>query len=231
MCGLFELDQKVELAALFRALSLTAWPTGTFRPTDDIPMVFITDGERRITTAQWWLAPSWATTSRSPYPTFNARSETAADKPTFRESVTHHRCLIPASAYYESRNQGGHGTPYRIHPESGVVAFAGLYSAWTDRRKNRDGSTRTIMTATILTRAAEGELAAIHDRMPVMVRPEDWQGWLDPVAFGNQEMLNAFAHAGLSVAAALAAQPAPRRSTASRTTTDADAEASEATLF
>ena len=126
--------------------------------------------------ATWSLIPSWSKEPTLKYPTFNARSETAAEKPTFRDSVKKHRCLIPMSGYYEWSPRGGVKTPHFIHiPGSTLIAAAGLYSWWSD-----PDTGATHATTTMLTRDGEAGLRSIHDRMPVFVESEDWEAWLDP---------------------------------------------------
>ena len=181
MCGRFVLDSSLnELIEAFVVTHnrLPDWMSRwNISPGSKIPIVIEREGEgRELGPATWSLVPSWSKEPTLKYPTFNARSETAAEKPTFRDSVKKHRCLIPMSGYYEWSVLEGVKTPHFIHdPGQPLLAAAGLYSWWSDRAT---GATHP--TATMLTRDSEANLRTIHDRMPVFVEPEDFSAWLDP---------------------------------------------------
>ena len=116
------------------------------------------DGGSLLAGARWNLIPAWSDTDRLPYPTFNARVESAADKPTFRDAARHGRILIPMLGYYE---WDAPRTPYWFHArDNRILLAAGLLSIW-----------RGMPTCSILTRRAEGRCAEIHDRMPVVIPP------------------------------------------------------------
>lgn len=124
------------------------------------------DGRSLLAGARWNLIPAWSPTDRLPYPTFNARVETAADRPTFRDAARHGRILIPMLGYYE---WDAHRTPYWFHArDNRILLAAGLLSIW-----------RGMPTCSILTRRAEGRCAEIHDRMPVVIPPSRVQPWFD----------------------------------------------------
>ena len=128
---------------------------------------------RRLIAARWGLVPTWAKDSSMGARMFNARSETVAEKPSFRAAFAQRRCLVPANGYYEWQARDGGKQPYFIYPEdASPLAFAGL---WETRR---DSDVRTF-TFSILTTAARGELAAIHDRQPVMLRADRRDAWMD----------------------------------------------------
>jgi len=131
---------------------------------------------RRLVAARWGLVPTWAKDASMGAKLFNARSETVAEKPSFRAAFGHRRCLVPASGYYEWQAREGGKQPYFIYPQDeSPLAFAGL---WETRK---DGEVRTF-TFSILTTAARGELAAIHDRQPVMLAAQVRDAWMDPDA-------------------------------------------------
>lgn len=191
MCGRFALD--VELNDLIEAFLIahnrlpalvSRW---NISPGSEIPIVMEREGEgREIGPATWSLIPSWSKEGALKYPTFNARSETAAEKPTFRDSVKKHRCLIPMTGYYEWSMVGGTKRPHFIHrPDNPVLAAAGLYSWWTNPAT---GITKA--TAAMLTRDSESVLRDIHDRMPVFVDKDDFAAWLDPHNPNGRELLN-----------------------------------------
>lgn len=124
-----------------------------------------TDGSPTLTGARWSLIPAWSGTDRLPYPTFNARVESAADRPAFRDAARTGRILVPMLGYYEW--DAGH-VPYWFHlPDDRPLLAAGLLSIW-----------HGIPTCTILTRRAEGRCARVHDRMPVIIPPGHSYPWL-----------------------------------------------------
>lgn len=129
---------------------------------------------------RWGLIPSWAEDPAIGNRLNNARGETVAEKPAFRNSFARHRCLIPASGFYEWQPVAEDGKvrkqPWYIQPADagGFFAFAGLLAAW----KLPDGT--TIVTTCIITTAANDLMAPIHDRMPAILRPEQYDAWLDP---------------------------------------------------
>ena len=147
-------------------------PSWNIRPTDTVSVVIdsVRGDElpvRRVAAARWSLTPSFSPTRATKVPTFNARSETAAEKPFFAASVRSKRAIIPASGYYEWKTVGDVKTPYYIHPPEGMLAFAGLYSWWKDASLANDDPARWVLTTTILTREAVGGLRDIHERTPV----------------------------------------------------------------
>lgn len=128
--------------------------------------------ERRLIAARWGLVPAWAKDPAMGAKMFNARSETVAEKPSFRSAYAKRRCLVPANGYFEWQKRGDAKQPYFIYPaDDGPLAFAGL---WETRK---DGDARTF-TFTILTTAARGDLASIHDRQPVMLAEDLHEPWL-----------------------------------------------------
>ena len=192
MCGRYALgleqDQLEDVFEVSRS-GLTDWsPRWNIAPTSTIPIVIgqagPADYERVLGPARWSLTPAWSDTLDTPYPTFNARSETAATKPTFRQAVAHTRALIPASGYFEWHTAGRIKTPHYIHQsDRSPLALAGLYSVW-------DRAGEPVVTATILTRPAPFHLEWIHHRAPVVLGPEDWDSWLDPTRRGDQALVD-----------------------------------------
>ena len=138
--------------------------------------------QRTLDLASWGMIASWekdlAQARASQARAINARSESVYEKPTFRNSFRLHRCLIPASGYYEwATALGRYKTkqPFYIHREDNhLISFAGIFSIWTSPQG------KEIQTASVITRDAVGELATIHDRMPVMLPRNKWDEWLDP---------------------------------------------------
>ena len=132
------------------------------------------EGRREWVALRWGLIPTWSPEPRTSYSTINARAETVADKPAYRQAFRRRRCLIPADGFYEWRSMGNRKQPYCIAPADGEpVAFAGLWERW-----ERDG--QALESCTILVTQANAVIAPIHDRMPVILDPADEARWLDP---------------------------------------------------
>ncbi|WP_104111849.1 SOS response-associated peptidase [Arthrobacter sp. N199823] len=148
--------------------------------------------------------PSYSKELKTKFATFNARSETAAEKATFRGSVKSKRAILPADFYYEWETEGKTKTPYAIHsPGDEILAFAGLYTWWPDKSLPEDHEDYWTLTATILTRAAVGEVSQLHDRTPVTLPPSFWDEWLDADQDGDQTLVDAAVAAATPVAEAL----------------------------
>ena len=124
--------------------------------------------------ARWGLLPSWVKDPNDFSTLINARAETAAEKPSFRAAMRHRRCLIPADGFIEWTGKRGSKRPFHLKsPDLGLMAFAGLWEHW----QGSDGS--EIETAVILTTEANGTVAPLHNRMPVIIDPEQFDAWLD----------------------------------------------------
>jgi putative SOS response-associated peptidase YedK len=208
MCGrIIITDTAPDLAAMFdvehEGENLPE-PSWNIRPTEQIPIVLEsarTDpAVRRLESARWSLIPSFATESTSKFPTFNARAETAAEKPTFKASVRARRAIVPVTGYFEWHTEGTVKTPYFVHSDDEMpLAFAGLYSWWRNPAAADDDPARWLLSATILTQDAQGPLAQIHDRTPVALPEDWWDQWLDPAAEGDQALVDAAVAASTTV--------------------------------
>lgn len=199
MCGRYALDAPIEtVAQVFEVTHnrFTEWtPRWNIAPTSVVPLIIASDssGESRsLGPARWSLTPSWSETLDTSYPTFNARSETAAEKPTFRDAVKKYRGILPASGYFEWHTQGRTKTPHYIYPEEGLFAFAALYSIWGTAGD-------TTVTATILTTEAPPALSWIHPRSPVALPPQEWSRWLDLQTVGTSALVQQAVKASASV--------------------------------
>jgi putative SOS response-associated peptidase YedK len=177
MCGRYALTATPEeVEALMGYLDAESFPPRyNIAPTQPVAIVRLIHGERHFALARWGLVPSWVKDPKAFSLLFNARSEGAAEKPSFRAAMRYRRCLFPASGFYEwRRGPGREKQPFWIRPkDGGLVAFAGLWETWSDR----DGG--EIDSACILTTAANRTIALIHDRMPVVIVPDDYDRWLD----------------------------------------------------
>jgi putative SOS response-associated peptidase YedK len=124
---------------------------------------------------RWGLVPHWSKDLKSGFSTFNARIETAATKPTFREAFERRHCLVPAGGYYEWTGEGRAKQSWYIHPERDpLLFFAGIWERWTSNHGE------PLLSFSILTTAAEGDLASLHHRRPVILPAEIAPAWLMP---------------------------------------------------
>lgn len=135
-------------------------------------------GRRELVLVRWGLIPSWVKDPRDFTMLINARSETAAEKPSFRAAMRHRRCLIPTDGFYEWTGAAGAKVPHLIRPRSDgrnttLMAMAGLYEHWL----GADGS--EIESMAILTTSANRTMATLHDRMPVILPSDHFDAWLD----------------------------------------------------
>lgn len=147
-------------------------------PGDEILAVTTTrDGVPRGELLRWGLVPPWAKDPGVGLKTINARAETAAERPVYREAFRRFRCLILADGFYEwQRGEDGRKHAFHVTRADGEpFAFAGLWSRW----RSPDGEL-SVRSATIITRPAVERLASLHDRMPVILAPEQEQAWLAP---------------------------------------------------
>lgn len=153
---------------------------------------------RAMHSARWGLVPPWADSFSMGARMFNARSETAATKPSFRKPFSTSRCLVVADGYYEwHTSETGEKTPYYIFPTHGEsIAFAGLFSWWPDPEEPENSPDRWVLTTTILTAAARDGLEEIHEREPVMLTPDLIAPWLDPALTEPAAVLDILAAPG-----------------------------------
>ena len=178
MCGRYALTVAPEvLSALFSLEGVMELPERfNLAPSQEASVVVSAENgvDRALAPMRWGLVPSWAKDSKIGYRTINARSETAAEKPSFRSAFRRRRCLVPASWFYEWRREGGEKVPYRIRRRDGrPMAFAGLWERW---KGSATEGPRT--TFTVLTTGANEDVADLHDRMPCLLEPPDFDRWL-----------------------------------------------------
>lgn len=177
MCGRF--IQCTSGEALAERFHLPIIPDLTPRynvaPSQSVGVIRVTHaGHREFVALRWGLVPAWSPEPRTAYSTFNARAETVADKPTYRQAFRRRRCLIPADGFYEWRRVGKRKQPYCIAPTDGEpFAFAGLWERW-----ERDET--VVESCTIVVTTANATIAPLHDRMPVILARADEALWLDP---------------------------------------------------
>lgn len=179
MCGRFTLTRSAaEIAEHFGLAAAPALaPRFNVAPTQRVLVVREVQGTREAAALHWGLVPFWAQHPRDAAKHINARVETLAERPAFREAAEHRRCLVPADGFYEWRGARGVREPFHIALAQGeLFAMAGLWERW----QPRDGA--ALESVAIVTTAATPSLAPLHDRMPLLVDPEGYDAWLDPSA-------------------------------------------------
>jgi putative SOS response-associated peptidase YedK len=158
-------------------------PRYNIAPSQDGPVVFA-EGEAQLRMMRWGLIPSWSRDMSVGNKLVNARGESVAERPSFRESFLRRRCLVLADGFYEWRKLGRTRWPVRIRLKTdGTFAMAGLWDRWTAP----DGE--LIESFCIITTSANSLLASVHDRMPVILREEDYARWLDPGMSAPEQLL------------------------------------------
>ncbi len=177
MCGRFTLNSSSEaLAADFELSEVPAFePRFNIAPSQEIIAVREDDaGVRECVELRWGLIPSWTKDPKKSRAPINARSETAAEKPSFRHAMSRRRCLIPASGFYEWQGKGGSKQPFLFRMREGALfAIAGLCETW------RGEGGEIIESVALLTTDANAVVAPVHPRMPVILTPADYGRWLD----------------------------------------------------
>ncbi len=181
MCGRYALHKNLaEIAARYHAEvgndGLWDWqPNYNIAPGTVIPVIAL-DGRRtpKAVPMRWGLHPHWKKEPPEGKPMFNARVETASEKPSFRTPFRRRRCLIPVNGWYEWDRYEGAKRPYYIREKAEeTTAFAGLWDQW------RVDEGITLLSVTILTTAATGQMKHLHHRMPVRLSEEHWDEWMD----------------------------------------------------
>lgn len=195
MCGRYvAAKDPAKLAAEFDAIDATG--DGDFRvdynvaPTKKVVAVVqrhpvdaegeVDEGttERTLRMMKWGFLPVWAKDPAMGSRMINTRSESAAEKPAFKSSLAKRRCILPADGWYEWRREGKLKQPfYTAAPDGSSLAMAGLWSTWRDKS---DPDAPVLVTCSVLTTEAVGQVAEVHDRMPLLLTPDDWARWLDP---------------------------------------------------
>lgn len=180
MCGRYQLKSEAgRLAELFHALHVEGGdllvPRYNIAPGSPVLIVRDTPTGRKVEHVRWGLVPGWAEDPKIGYKLINARSETAAQKPGFRGAMKYRRCIVPASGFYEWKQiDRKTKLPHHITVRGAdVFGLAGLWELWQDSAGNE------LETCTILTCAPNELISDIHDRMPVILAPNDVDAWLD----------------------------------------------------
>lgn len=164
-------------------------------PTDPMPLVGTSrEGAIKIREARWGLVPYWAKDSKIGHKAINARVETVAEKPMFREAFKRRRCLVPASGYFEWKPEGAAKQPYFIHdPDNALLMFAGLWESWRPTKESEPLYTYTIIVG------PPGVVSGdIHDRAPVILPDSVWHDWLVGDAVEAASMLESIGEPALT---------------------------------
>lgn len=178
MCGRYTLSSDADVLMEQFGLSGLAALTPRYNIAPSQPVLAVRqrdDGGRDAKTLRWGLIPSWAKDPAVGHRLINARSETAAEKPSFRSAFRHRRCLVPADGFYEWAARPGAGKqPWYFHAaDRRPLAIAGLWERW----QQTDGE--TVESCSLLTTHANAVVAPVHHRMPVMLSAPDYAQWLD----------------------------------------------------
>jgi putative SOS response-associated peptidase YedK len=184
MCGRYSLVCIDDLGNRFRIFNPMIGARSRFNVTPGSGMPVIVGAERNeLAIMKWGLVPRWTKDIRSANPLINARAETLGEKPSFRGLLKNHRCLVPASGFFEWKREGKRKQPFYIHlPEDRLFAFAGLYDRWN----SPEGT--IISTYTIVTCEPNPLMATIHNRMPVVLSRENEGRWISGQAPGADEL-------------------------------------------
>jgi putative SOS response-associated peptidase YedK len=175
MCGRFVIAFTDGFHARFRVgdNDVKVTPRFNIAPSQDVPIV-LRDSPNRLEMMHWGLIPSWSKAERTGLKLINARSESVMEKPMFKRLIGDHRCLVPATGFYEWMTTDEGKVPFYISSKRGdFLGFAGLFDQW----HSPEGL--VISSFTIITTAANELMNPIHDRMPVIVRPEDEDIWVE----------------------------------------------------
>ena len=134
--------------------------------------------------ARWGLVPHWSKEPKTKYSTINARIETVAEKPVYRSPFKHRRCLIPADGFYEWKVVDGRKIPHHIRMKDGeVFALAGLWDHWERDDEQVDSCSIIVMPANTV-------MKPLHDRMPAIIAPADYDHWMDPRVTDKTEIIS-----------------------------------------
>lgn len=195
MCGRYMITSGFEaMARLFEAELGALGPEAprlNVSPTEQVPVVLSHDGARSIELMRWGFVPQWYKSPTGGPLLINARSEKIAERPAFKDAIRTSRCLLPANGFYEWQGEKGDRLPWVVRPaDGGLVAFAGLWRAWR-------GPNGMVPSVAILTCPANAGLRPIHERMPVLIEPEDHALWLGERGLGAARLLEPAAEARL----------------------------------
>jgi len=202
VCGRFAFYSPAEAAAALFGVSssLDMQPRYNIAPTQDVAAIRNSpEGARELVALRWGLVPFWAKDPSIGNRMINARAETVAEKPSYRNAYRHRRCIVLADGFYEWHREGDSKTPYFISVASGEpFALAGLWEHWTDKDTGE-----SLQTTTLVTAEANEFMARLHHRMPVILEAQSATEWLA----GSTDLLDDVA----AITPSLQAWPVDRR--------------------
>lgn len=174
MCGRYNLVDDPLTRKLLELLGIPALPEPrvNLAPTEHAPAVIREGREQRVEDMRWWLVPSWSPGPDQKYSMFNARSESLEKSRAFRGPFRRHRAIIPASSFIEWHAESGRKVPYAITGVERGLALAAVWDHW-------EKGEQSLLSFAIVTTEAPEEFRHIHDRMPVILRQEEFDPWLD----------------------------------------------------
>jgi len=170
MCGRFNYVMTDSMVVLLDEFGVPVSPKPQYNlaPTEQVPIIRQSGETRQITSARWWLVPSWSDGPSTRFAMFNARSETIQQSKAFQKPFLHRRCIIPATSYIEWQTINGQKQPYEIYSDEPLL-FAAIWDDWRNE----------ITSCSMITTQAHQALSHIHKRMPVMLTPSSAHEWLD----------------------------------------------------
>lgn len=179
MCGRYTLAEPDALKKRFatsNSLPTGVKPNYNTAPTQTMPVILNEGGKHKIELMQWGVIPVWAKGKKGfGFSTFNAKAETLDEKPMWKKLFKSKRCLVPATGFYEWKQEGSSKRPFLIHVKGQeLFAMAGLYDSWVD-----DDKGEVVQTYTIITTTPNSKMKHIHDRMPVILDREEESMWLE----------------------------------------------------
>jgi len=188
MCGRYNLITNAQALVDFFEIEQTLLDVSELHsryniaPSQNVPIVRDAGNGRELALARWGLVPHWSKEAKPKYSTINARAETVAEKPTYREAFKRKRCLIPATGFYEWKREGDQKIPHHILlPGDGLFAFAGLWDHWDKEGAGFD-------SCSIIVTGANDIMQPIHDRMPVILNPAQYNTWLNGEHFNRAQL-------------------------------------------
>lgn len=190
MCGRFvTVIPYEELKQIFDLVESQTRPEERYNvaPTQQVAVVRSTGEHNVLTSMRWGLIPSWSKDASIASHTINARCETVAEKPSFRHAIKYNRCIIPISGFYEWTHSGGKKTPHYIYLSgNSPMSLAGIWAHW----KSPEG--KELETFSILTTSANSLIQPLHDRMPVILQPYDYDLWLSKNVHNPHELTHLY---------------------------------------
>lgn len=190
MCGRFvAIITYEELRGIFNLIEAEIRPEPRYNvaPTQLVTLVRRTDNGNVLCHMKWGLIPPWSKDASIASHTINARCETVAEKPSFRHAIKYNRCIIPISGFFEWTHSGGKKTPHYIYLTDGSpMGLAGIWEHW----KSPEGE--DLETFSILTTSANSLIQPLHDRMPVILQPSDYDLWLSKNVHNPHELIHLY---------------------------------------